>query len=53
MFVSIAESMVCHTLGFSSKEKPSVVLAKIVELKTSKDESVISDYSDAKDVLGL
>ena len=41
---------VCHTLGFSSKEKPSIVIAKIAELKMLEDESVVSD---AKDALGL
>ena len=44
---------ICHTLGFSSKEKPNVVMAKIAALKALEDELDVSKYSDAKDTFEL
>ena len=44
---------VCRVLGFSSKEKSSVILAKIKELKILEDESMALKYFDAKNEFDL
>lgn len=41
---------VCHILGYSSKEKPEVILNKIKELQDSID---TDNYAKAKEELGL
>lgn len=44
---------VCHTLGYSAKEKPQVVLDRISKLKTLEEDNVFEEYAKAKEELGI